>query len=146
MLLSLYRKYISVLSLFDDVPLLLLRLVLAYGFYEPAMMKWKDIGAIAGWFSELGIPAPMLNAYMAATTEAAGVILLLTGLATRFITIPLMVTMIVAIKTVHWANGFQASDNGYEIPLYYLLMLFTLLIKGAGKFSLDELISGKLKK
>ena len=86
----------------------------------------------------MGIPFPTLNAYLAASTEIAGVILLPLGLATRFISIPLMITMVVAIVTVHLSNGF-------EIPLYYMLMLFALLINSAGKISVDHLISNKLK-
>lgn len=124
----------------DFLPLLLIRLILAYGFYNPAKMKWSDINAIGEWFSTIGIPAPYLNAYLAASTETLGVILLVLGLGTRLISIPLMITMVVAIVTVHWTNGFEAGQNGFEIPLYYLLMLFTLLILGPGKASLDELI------
>jgi putative oxidoreductase len=74
-----------------------------------------------------------------------GVFLLILGLGTRFISIPLMVTMLVAIKTVHWQNGFPAGDNGWEIPFYYLLMLFVLLAFGSGKISVDFLIK-RLKK
>ena len=90
-----------------------IRLVLAYGFYTPAMMKLSDIHAIADWFAEMGLPAPLLNAYLATGTELAGVILLPLGLGTRFIAIPLIITMIVAIATVHWANGFEAGNNGF---------------------------------
>jgi putative oxidoreductase len=124
-----------------DLPLLAMRLILAYGFYQPAMHKWQDINAIAQWFATMGIPAPHLQAYLAATTEIAGVILLTLGLGTRFITIPLMITMLVAIKTVHWSNGFNASDNGFEIPLYYMIMLFALFVYGSGKISIDFLMS-----
>lgn len=124
------------------LPLLLIRLTLAYGFYNPARMKWNDINAIGEWFGSIGIPAPFFNAYLAAGTEALGVVLLILGLGTRLISIPLMFTMVVAIVTVHWANGFDAGENGYEIPLYYLLMLFTLLILGPGKASADEFIKG----
>lgn len=46
-----------------------------------------------------------------------------------------MVVMIVAITTVHIGNGFLASDNGFEIPLYYLLFLLIFLSHGAGKYS-----------
>lgn len=127
----------------DFLPLLLIRLMLAYGFYNPAKMKWNDINAIGEWFGTLGIPAPYFNAYLAAITEASGVVLLILGLGTRLISIPLMLTMVVAIVTVHWANGFEAGENGYEIPLYYLLMLFTLLILGPGKASADEFIRNK---
>ncbi len=109
-------------------------------------MKWGNINGIAEWFGNMGIPMPTLNAYMAAATEMGAVILLPLGLATRIISIPLMVTMIVAIVTVHLGNGFESGSNGFEIPLYYFLMLFALLVNGAGKFSLDHLISKNLNK
>jgi hypothetical protein len=51
--------------------------------------------------------------------------------------------MIVAIKTVHWANGFDAGNNGFEIPLYYLIMLLTLMVFGSGKISLDNFINNR---
>lgn len=139
MLQKLYHTFES----FKDIPLLLLRITLAFGFYQPAMMKLKDINGIAEWFKSLGIPLPLLNAYLATITEIAGVILLTLGLFTRLISIPLMITMIVAIFTVHYANGFAAGDNGYEIPLYYLLMLFALLVYGSGKYSVDYFINKK---
>ena len=128
----------------SDLPLLFFRLILAYGFYTPAMMKWGNISGIAEWFGSIGIPLPTLNAYMAASTEMAAVILLPLGLATRFISIPLIITMIVAIVTVHDGNGFEAGNNGFEIPLYYMLMLFALLINGAGKISVDNIIRERI--
>jgi len=127
----------------QDLPLLFLRLVLAYGFWGPATMKWQDINGIGEWFASMNIPFPLLNAYMAAGTEMAGVFLLLFGFGTRLISIPLMITMVVAIVTVHFQNGFEAGSNGYEIPLYYLLMLFTLTIYGPGKLSVDYIIKKK---
>ena len=48
--------------------------------------------------------------------------------------------MIVAIVIVHLGNGFEAGDNGFEIPLYYLIFLLTFVGNGAGKFSLDRII------
>ncbi len=125
------------LNKLQSVSLLFLRLILAYGFYEPAMNKWNDIGAVAGWFESMGLPLPTLQAYMAASTELAGVVLLTLGLFTRLISIPLMVVMTVAITMVHLGNGFSSGDNGFEIPLYYFLMLFVLVAHGAGKFSID---------
>jgi putative oxidoreductase len=144
--ISIYHAITNKLNSLSALPLLLLRGILAYGFYGPATMKWKNIHDIASWFSTLGIPAPVLNAYLAASTEAVGVVLLILGLGTRIIAVPLIITLLVAIKTVHWANGFEAGDNGFEIPLYYILMLVTLIIFGAGRFSLDYLISKRLKK
>jgi len=124
----------------QSISLLMVRLILAYGFYEPAKMKWSDIGSVAEWFGSMGYPLPTLQAYMAATTEASGVVLLMLGLFTRLISIPLMVVMAVAIVTVHLPNGFESGNNGFEIPLYYIIMLFVLMTHGAGKFSLDRLL------
>ena len=129
-----------VLEKLQSVSLLFLRLILAYGFYEPAKNKWADISSVAEWFGSMGLPLPTLQAYMAASTEALGVLLLTLGLATRLISIPLMVVMIVAILMVHLPNGFSSGDNGFEIPLYYMLMLFVLVAHGAGKFSVDHFL------
>lgn len=140
------KIYNEVCGLFDNTKsffLLLARLMLAYGFYEPAMMKWNSIGNVAQWFASIGIPFPTLNAYLAATTELLGVVLIAIGFLTRLISIPLMVIMVVAIFTVHLGNGFSAGDNGFEIPLYYLLFLGLFFSHGAGKFSVDNLVFKK---
>lgn len=139
---NLYLEFSRLSEYLKSLSLLFARLIVAYGFYEPAMMKWSDISAIAEWFGSIGIPLPTLNAYMAASTEALGVLLLTLGLFTRAISIPLMVVMIVAIITVHLPHGFNAGDNGFEIPLYYMLFLFIFLSHGAGKYSLDRVIFG----
>ena len=124
----------------QDFALLLLRLVLAYGFFGPAMMKWQNMTAIGDWFKSLGYPAPYLNAYMAGITEILGVILLVLGLGTRFITLLLIFVMFIAITTVHLSHGFEAGNNGFEIPLYYAIMLFALFAFGPGKYSLESLL------
>jgi len=140
------HKFIKdILTHFQSASLLLARLAVAYGFYEPAVTKWKEIDGIATWFGSMGIPFPTLNAYMAASTEVLGVVLLTLGLFTRLISVPLMLVMVVAIMTVHLAHGYSAGDNGFEIPLYYLLLLFIFMSHGAGKYSLDHLIFGKEK-
>jgi putative oxidoreductase len=143
MLRNIHATSKNILSHGQSISLLLARLAVAYGFYEPAMMKWADIGAIAEWFGSMGIPFPTLNAYMAASTELLGVILLTLGLFTRLISIPLIVVMVVAIVTVHLPHGFSAGDNGFEIPLYYMLFLALFASLGAGKLSLDYLLFGE---
>ena len=145
MLQTIHKFIKDILVNFQSLSLLLARFAVAYGFLDPAMKKWGDIDAIAGWFGSMGIPFPTLNAYMAASTEALGVVLLTLGLFTRLISVPLMVVMVVAIVTVHLAHGFSAGDNGFEIPLYYLLFLFIFMSHGAGKFSLDHLLFGNEK-
>ncbi|MEN8187867.1 MAG: DoxX family protein [Bacteroidota bacterium] len=138
-----YNGLIDKLKNLKSFPLLAIRLVLAIGFFGPAKMKIGNIDNIAQWFESMGYPLPTLNAYLAAGTESLGVILLFLGLGTRLISIPLMIVMLVAIFTVHLANGFAAGSNGFEIPLYYFIMLFTLLVFGGGKFSIDHLIKNK---
>ena len=145
-IITLYTSARAKLALAKDLPLLAMRLVLAYGFYGPAVKKIANINDIVDWFTSLGIPAPKLNAYLSAGTEITGVVLLTLGLATRFITIPLIITMFVAIKTVHWGNGFDAGNNGWEIPLYYIIMLSSLFIYGPGKISIDNFINKKFLK
>lgn len=140
---KIYSELSGLLNNFQSLFLFLARVVLAYGFYEPAMMKWSSISNVSAWFADIGIPFPTLNAYMAATTETLGVVLLLFGLLTRFISIPLIIIMIVAIFTVHIQNGFSAGDNGFEIPLYYMMFLGVFASFGAGKFSLDYLLFKK---
>lgn len=133
---------IKIGDLFKPFSMLFARLAVAYGFYEPALMKWKDIQGIADWFASMGFPLPLLNAYAAASVEALGVVLLTLGLFTRAISLPLIIVMVVAITTVHLPNGFSAGDNGFEIPLYYMIFLFIFFTRGAGAFSIDRLIFG----
>lgn len=137
---NLIEKFIAFVSKLQSLSLLFIRLILAYGFYTPAKNKWSDIQAVGDWFGSLGIPAPQFQAYLAASTESLGVVLLCLGLGTRIISFPLIITMLVAIFTVHWQNGFEAGNNGYEIPLYYIAFLFLLIAKGPGKISLDQFI------
>ena len=143
MLSRIYSLSKNILSHGQSFSLLSARLAVAYGFYDPAMQKWSDIDSVATWFGSMGIPFPTLNAYMAASTEIVGVVLLTLGLFTRLISLPLMVIMVVAITTVHLSHGFSAGDNGFEIPLYYLLFLALFASLGAGKFSLDHLLFGE---
>ncbi len=118
--------------------------MLAYGFYEPAVKKLSNFDQIVQWFdTSLHLPMPYLNAVLATATEALGVVFLILGFKTRLISIPLMIVMVVAITMVHWKGGFSATNGGYEIALYYFLMLFVLATTGPGKYSLDETVLKK---
>ena len=99
---------------------------------------------IVSWFDSMNYPFPFISAYLAAITEMLGVILLALGLFTRLISILLIFIMFVAIFTVHFSNGFEAGNNGFEIPLYYALMLFAIFVVGPGKYSLDYLFFRRL--
>lgn len=143
---TLYRKFVEGTEKLHDVQLLLFRIILVIGFYGPAMMKVKNLEGVAQWFGSMNYPFPMVSATLAMTTEVVGVVLLALGLGARVIALPMMFVMVVAILTTHISNGFAAGDNGFEIPLYYLLMLFALVVYGSGRFSLDYLLGRKSTK
>ena len=96
----------------DGLAPLALRLYLVPVFWMAGTKKIAGIDSTIEWFGNpdwgLGLPAPELLAYLAAYTDAIGALLLLLGLATRWISIPLMVTMVVAIFAVHWDSGWAA--------------------------------------
>ncbi len=123
-----------------NIILLLSRLVIAYGFSSPALLKINDLDGTVSWFESVSIPFPTLLAYLVSGIESIGIILLLLGLFTRYISILLGLVMIGAIFFVHISHGFSASDGGFEIPLYYLIFLMLFATYGAGKYSLDRLL------
>ena len=142
---TLYNKFVEGTGKLRDIPLLLFRLILAVGFYEPAMMKVKNLSGVAEWFGSMNYPLPMISASISMVTEVSGIVLLILGLGSRLISMPMMFIMVIATFTVHISNGFPAGDNGFEIPLYYFLMLFALVVYGSGKYSVDYLISKRSK-
>ena len=100
---------------------LALRLYLVPVFWVAANNKWNpfnsesSLDSTIAWFGNpdwgLGLPAPALMGYLAWGAEYFGAILLLVGLAVRWITIPMMFTMIVAATSVHMKNGWQAVHD-----------------------------------
>ncbi len=105
----------------DFIGPLLLRLYLAPVFWVAGNNKWNpldedsSLDAVIEWFGNaewgLGLPFPALNAYLAWGAEYLGAILLALGLATRWVCIPLMFTMVVAMATVHISHGWQAIHD-----------------------------------
>lgn len=83
------------------------RLFLAPIFIFAGMAKLSSVGGTAGWFESIGIPAPMLMAYVAGLTELIGGVLLVPGIAVRWVAVPLMFSMAVAAGAVHWENGWH---------------------------------------
>ena len=104
---ELFDKFKNAVATIRDLPLLGLRLLLAVVFFGPAMIKLNNFDGTVMWFNSLGIPFPVLNAYLSTATETAGVVLLLLGLGTRLISIPLIISMIVALVTVHIDHGWS---------------------------------------
>lgn len=105
----------------DFIAPLALRLYLVPVFWVAGNNKLAGFDDVVAWFGNtewgLGLPAPQLMATLAMSTEIGGAVLLLLGLATRWITIPMMFTMVVAMVTVHWQNGWQAiADKMSPFP------------------------------
>ena len=96
----------------DFLAPLALRLYLAPIFWMAGTSKFSAFEDTAAWFGNkdwgLGLPFPELMTFLAASTETVGAIMLLFGIGVRYVSIPLMFTMLVAIFAVHWQNGWQA--------------------------------------
>ncbi len=145
----------------DQWPPLLLRLILAYEFWEAGMMKYGG----ENWFSHLDFPFPLSLLsnetlwFFATWLEIIGALALLLGLGTRFFSLALMLLTVVAINTVHWPaewnslpelwQGYAISNKGhgnFKLPLLYLIMFVPLLFGGAGCWSLDYLLNRGFRK
>jgi len=111
-LLLFLQRLLDSTRITDFLAPLALRLYLAPVFWLAGASKLTDMESTIEWFGNpdwgLGLPFPELMAWLATITEIVGALLLVVGLAVRWISVPLMVTMIVAIVTVHWQNGWQA--------------------------------------
>lgn len=94
---------------------LALRLYLVPVFWVAGTNKLAGMDDVIAWFGNpdwgLGLPFPTLLAWLATLTEVGGAALLAIGLGVRWISIPLMVTMLVAAFSVHWENGWQAVHD-----------------------------------
>lgn len=101
----------------EGIAPLLIRIILVPVFWMAGTHKidldtLMPFASTVAWFGNpewgLGLPLPTLMAFLAGWTEILGAVLLTLGLAVRWITMPLMVTMLVAAVTAHWDNGWQA--------------------------------------
>jgi uncharacterized membrane protein YphA (DoxX/SURF4 family) len=114
-LLNKLQDLLDSLRALDFLAPLALRLYLAPVFWYAGTNKLSHFADTAAWFGNpdwgLGLPFPTLMAGLATGTEVIGAVLLVTGLAVRWISIPLMITMLVAAFSVHWVNGWQAVHD-----------------------------------
>ncbi len=113
---SVHTIFLDKIKLLDFTAPLLLRLYLVPIFWMAGTKKWADMQSTAAWFGNpdwgLGLPMPEVLAYLATLTEIVGAVFLLVGFAVRWISIPLMVTMVVAAVSVHLQNGWLAIAEG----------------------------------
>ena len=159
---GLYTKAVAHLNAIGDfMPPLFLRLILAIEFGTAGFEKFHG----TNWFQEITFPFPFnllppdISWNIATYFEILGALALVLGLATRFFSISLVILTIVAIASVHWPaqitsindfiTGYRILDEkgdglgNYKLPLLYIVMFLPLIFKGAGKFSIDYLLSRK---
>lgn len=117
-LINLYRHFDNVfqrIRVADGIAPLLLRLYLAPVFIQAGWNKLAHFEDTAAWFGNpdwgLGLPMPEVMTALAAGTEFFGGLLLIVGFGVRLLSIPLMVTMLVAAFAVHWENGWLAISD-----------------------------------
>jgi putative oxidoreductase len=126
-------------------PLLLLGIRLYWGwhFAETGWGKLNNLDKVTAYFgNDLHLPMPRLNAIMAGSTECFGGTLLLLGLGSRFISIPLIFTMGVAYATAE-KDALHAifSDPDKFVtadPFLFLLAAVIVFAFGPGPLSLDR--------
>lgn len=126
-----------------DVVLLILRIGLGGMMLVHGLPKLEML--MAG--GEIQFPgilgmSPALSLFLAVFAEFFCSILLILGLATRFATIPLIITMLVAVFVIHANDPFANQELG----LHYLLGYIVLLILGGGKFSIDAMLIKNVEK
>ncbi|RKZ81162.1 MAG: hypothetical protein DRQ35_00780 [Gammaproteobacteria bacterium] len=113
-----FQSWLNSTRVVDFLAPLALRLYLAPVFWMASNNKWNPFDADSSldgtieWFGNsewgLGLPFPEIMAHLAWGAEYFGAIFLVLGFAVRWISIPLMATMVVAAVTVHWGNGWLA--------------------------------------
>jgi putative oxidoreductase len=134
----------------NDPTLTLLRLALGIVMFAHGAQKalgWfggNGFSATMGFFTHSGIPAPF--AFLAICAEFLGGLGLILGLLARIGAFGIVVNMLVAILTVHLANGFfmnwagAKKGEGFEYHILAIAIGLVIIVKGAGAYSLDGAI------
>jgi len=121
-----------------DLGLLLLRIVV--GLLMLTQHGWGKLFSYGEradtWADPIGLGGPTSLA-LAIFAEVVCAALIVIGLGTRFAAIPLAITMVVAAGIVHWDDPFSKK----EFALLFLVPFLTLALTGAGRYSIDDLLS-----
>jgi putative oxidoreductase len=131
-----------------------LRLIIGYGFLAHGWAKLsRGPEGFARLLEQIGAPLPEVTAWVSTFIEILGGLAILAGAFVAVVSVPLIVMMLVAMFTVHLRYGFSAINTigltadgpqfgppGYEVNLLYIAGLLTLILAGAGSFSIDRLL------
>src|ERR1700680_5067272 len=143
-----FRLFIRVGSSLQSPFLLAVRLYWGWQFMETGWGKLTDIGKVIGFFTELGIPAPALNAYFISALEFGGGVLLILGLGSRLVALPLAIDMLIAYITADREALLSIFSNPDKFtaaaPYTFLMASIIVLIFGPGKISAACLLADGL--
>lgn len=121
-----------------------MRLGFGYFWFETGLAKLQHLDGFTQRFFVWGIPAPALSAALSASVDLLGGLLLMLGLCTRLVCVPMIVNMVVAIVLVV-SRDLQGLDEYVESSeVTYILILFWLLMAGPGKASVDAWLAHRL--
>ncbi|MSU24585.1 MAG: DoxX family protein [Opitutus sp.] len=130
--------------------LLVIRGWWGWSFFLTGKGKLLNLEKTTAFFTDLGLPLPKLNAILAGGTECVGGLLLLVGLGSRLVSVPLIFTMVVAYATADkeaLAAIFSDPDKFTSAaPFPFLLASLIVFAFGPGRFSLDALLFKKSAK
>lgn len=117
------------------------RLAVGLIFFQSGWGKLHNLDQVTDYFAELGLPAPSFQALLASSTELVCGALLLLGLATRLAAIPLIIVMIVALRTALWEQIDSLGSLFGMAEFLYIALLLYLGTAGAGPLSMDGLVA-----
>ena len=139
------RARVTLLPLADRLaflPPLLTRIALGFVFAKSGWGKLHNLERVTKFFTSLGIPAPGANAAFVGSVELVCGVLLIIGLFSRFASLMLIPTMIVAIVTAKRGDLEGIGDLfGLQEYLFILLLLW-IVVAGAGALSADRALFG----
>ncbi len=126
-----------------DLASLSLRLAVGVVLAYHGWLKVGDVSGFAGFVDSLGIPAPDLMAYVVTYLELLGGIALIVGVATRYVAGLFVIEMVFTIALVKLDVGLIASEGGVgaELDLLILAIALSLVLTGAGRWSVDPLLT-----
>jgi putative oxidoreductase len=103
-----------------------------------------NLEKVTGFFTELGIPMPGLNAVVVSFSELVCGALLVVGLGSRLATIPLLVSMAVALVTAKAGEIHGLADLFGTVEFTYFALLVYVAVSGPGPVALDHLVARRL--
>jgi len=130
---SLERK----MSAYNDIALLIGRILIAALFLVAAYNKFKGLGNTTAYFTKLGFPAPSVVAPLIATVELALGLLLVVGYKSRCVALAVAVFCVIAALIAHtnFADGSQLAHFFKNLAIAGGALAF--FVTGAGAYSVD---------